>query len=403
MILARLFSQIFKNEGGIILIDSKGQKYICGVPRKDKPITLKLLRKNLNWKILLNPELEFPEGYMRGDIIIENASLKDFLMEVVKNLGREEVNTASLFFKKIYQAWRFISNYNFPGKSKKNVEAHYDVGGKKGELLYNAMLDKNHRQYSCAYWKQDTKTLEEAQENKIQHIIKKLYIKKDQKVLDIGCGWGGLCFEIAKQFDCEVTGVSLSTNQIEYCKKKAKELGLENQVKFELLDYRLVKGSYDRIVSVGFGEHLGVKFYNTFFKKINSILKTDGIFLFHLIGVVDQPSAPNQFINKYIFPGGVCPSLSQLIKPIEKTGLIVADTETLIRHYDKTLEAWLERFLAKRSEIKDLFDEKFCKMWEFYLASCAAAFRYRDLVVFQLQLVKSFDSIPSNRRDYIYS
>jgi len=401
MILARVFSNIYK-EGGIILVDSKGQKYICGNPRRDNPITVKLLKENLNWKIILNPELEFPEGYMRGEIIIENASLKDFLMDLVKNLGRREVNTASLFYKKIYQVWRFISNYNFPGKSKKNVEAHYDIGGKKGEHLYDVMLDKNHRQYSCAYWKQSTKTLEEAQENKIQHIIKKLYIKKNDKVLDIGCGWGGLCFEIAKQFDCEVTGVSLSTNQIKYCKEKAKELGLENQVKFELLDYRLVEGSFDRVVSVGFGEHLGVKFYNTFFKKINSILKPNGIFLFHLIGVVDKPSAPNQFINKYIFPGGVCPSLSQIIKPIEKTGLIVADTETLIRHYDKTLEAWLERFLSKRSVIKDLFDEKFCRMWEFYLASCAAAFRYRDLAVFQLQIVKNFQS-AHRTRDYIYN
>tara|TARA_B100000963_G_C22574234_1_gene647591 strand:- start:24 stop:1229 length:1206 start_codon:yes stop_codon:yes gene_type:complete len=401
MILARLFTKIFK-EGGIILIDSDKQKYICGSPRQVNPITVKLLKKDLNWKILLNPELEFPEGYMRGDIIIKNASLKEFLMEVVKNLGRNEVSTASIFFKKIYQAWRFISNYNLPGKSKKNVEAHYDIGGRKGELLYDIMLDKNHRQYSCGYWKEETKTLEEAQENKIQHIIKKLDIKKNQQVLDIGCGWGGLCFEIAKKFDCEVTGVSLSTNQINYCKEKARNLGLENQVKFELLDYRLVKGNYDRIVSVGFGEHIGVKFYNTFFKKINSILKPSGIFLFHLIGVVDKPTAPNQFINKYIFPGGVCPSLSQLIKPIENTGLIVADTETLIRHYDKTLEAWLDRFLAKRTEIKDLFDEKFCKMWEFYLASCAAAFRYKDLAVFQLQIVKNFQS-AHRTRDYIYS
>ncbi|MDC3104102.1 cyclopropane-fatty-acyl-phospholipid synthase family protein [Candidatus Pelagibacter bacterium] len=402
MILARVFSKIYK-EGGIILIDAKGQKYICGPnPRANNPITLKLLKENLNWKILLNPELEFPEAYMRGEIIIENASLKEFLMDLIKNLGRGEINTASLFFKKIYQCWRFVSNYNFPGKSKKNVEAHYDVGGKKGEYLYDVMLGKKSRQYSCGYWKEDTQTLEEAQNNKIQHIIKKLDIKKSQSVLDIGCGWGGLCFEIAKQFDCEVTGVSLSTNQIKYCKEKAKELGLENQVKFELLDYRLVKGNFDRIVSVGFGEHLGVKFYNTFFKKINSILKSNGIFLFHLIGVVDQPSAPNQFINKYIFPGGVCPSLSQLLKPIEKTGLIVADTETLIRHYDKTLEVWLDKFLEKRNEIKDLFDEKFCRMWEFYLASCAAAFRYRDLAVFQLQIVKNFQSAHSTR-DYIYN
>ena len=399
MILAKVFSKIFK-DGGIILICSENQKYICGSPRQIDPITLKLLKKDLNWKILLNPELEFPEGYMRGDIIIENASLKEFLMEVLKNLGRDEISVGSIFFKKIYQAWRFLTNYNFPGKSKKNVEAHYDIGGKKGEILYDIMLDSN-RHYSCAYWKEDTKNLEEAQNNKVQHIIKKLDIKKNHRVLDIGCGWGGLCFEIAKQFDCEVTGVSLSTNQINYCKEKAKKLGLENQVNFELLDYRLVKGNFDRISSCGFGEHIGKKFYKTFFNKINSLLKPDGIFLFHLIGVVDKPSPPNQFINKYIFPGGYCPSLSELIKPIEKTGLIVSDTETLIRHYDKTLEAWLDKFLAKRKEIRDLFDEKFCKMWEYYLSSCAAAFRYRDLAVFQLQIVKNFQS-AHRTRDYIY-
>jgi len=400
MILAKVFSKIFK-DGGIILICSENQKYICGSPRQINPITLKLLKKDLNWKILLNPELEFPEAYMRGDIIIENASLKDFLMEVLKNLGRDEISAGSIFFKKIYQAWRFLTNYNFPGKSRENVEAHYDIGGKKGEILYDIMLDSN-RHYSCAYWKEDTENLEEAQNNKVQHIIKKLDIKKNHRVLDIGCGWGGLCFEIAKQFDCEVTGVSLSTNQINYCKEKAKKLGLENQVNFELLDYRLVKGNFDRIASCGFGEHLGKKFYKTFFKKINSLLKPDGIFLFHLIGVVDKPSPPNQFINKYIFPGGYCPSLSELIKPIEKTGLIVSDTETLIRHYDKTLEAWLDKFLAKRKEIRDLFDEKFCKMWEYYLSSCAAAFRYRDLAVFQLQIVKNFQS-AHRTRDYIYS
>jgi len=401
MLLAKILSKIYKKDG-IILVDSNGQKYICGNPRKEDPITLKLLKKNLNWKLILNPELEFPEAYIRNEIIIENGTLKDFLMDLIKNLGRKEINSTSYAFKKLYQVWRYISNYNFPGKSKKNVESHYDVGGIKGEKLYDIFLDKKFRQYSCGYWKDTTQTLEEAQENKINHIIKKLDIKKNQKILDIGCGWGGMCFEIARQSGCEVTGVSLSTNQIKYCKNKAKEVGLENQVNFELLDYREVKGKFDRIVSVGFGEHLGLKFYKTFFSKINQILKDDGIFLLHMIGVVDNPSPPNQFINKYIFPGGVCPSLSQLIKPIEKTGLIVADTETLIRHYDKTLESWLARFLDQKNIIKDLFDEKFVKMWEFYLSSCAAAFRYKDLAVFQLQIVKNFQT-AHRTRDYIYS
>ena len=401
MILARIFSRIYK-EGGIILIDAKGQKYICGNPRKEKPITLKLLKDNLKWKLLIDPELEFPEAYMRNEIVIENASLKDFLMDLIKNLGRNEVSTASLITKRVYQAWRYFTNFNLPGKSRKDIEHHYDIGGAKGEKLYDIFLDTKHRLYSCAYWKDETKNLEEAQQNKIEHIVKKLDIKEGQKVLEVGCGWGGMAIEIAKQKNCEVTGISLSKNQIRYCNDKAKELGLDNQVKFELIDYREANGKYDRIYSVGMFEHVGKKFYNTFFKSMNNLLKEDGLFLLHTIGVVDKPSPPNKFINKYIFPGGVCPSFSQIITPIEKTGLIVADSETLIRHYDKTLESWLERFLNKRNIVKDLFDDKFVKMWEFYLASCAAAFRYRDLVVFQLQIVKNFQA-AHRTRDYIYS
>ncbi|MBD1171989.1 class I SAM-dependent methyltransferase [Pelagibacterales bacterium SAG-MED05] len=400
MILARVFSNIYK-EGGIILIDSKGQKYICGNPRTDNPVTVKLLKENLIWKLVLDPELEFPEAYMRGEIIIENASLKEFLMDLVKNLGRREVNSASYISKRIYQLRRFLSNFNLPGKSRKNVEHHYDIGGDKGEKLYDIFLDRDHRLYSCAYWKEDTKTLEEAQKNKINHIVKKLDIKQGQKILEVGCGWGGMAFEIAKQKGCEVLGISLSKNQINYCKKKARELGLDNQVNFELADYREIHGQYDRIYSVGMFEHVGKKFYKVFFESMNKLLKDDGIFLLHTIGVVDKPSPPNKFINKYIFPGGVCPSFSQIIEPIEKTGLIVSDTETLIRHYDKTLESWLERFLSKRKEVKDLFDDKFVKMWEFYFASCAAAFRYKDLAVFQLQIVKNFQS-AHRTRDYIY-
>ena len=323
-------------------------------------------------------------------------------MDLVKNLGRREFTSASYISKRIFQLWRYISNFNLPGKSRKNVEYHYDIGGEKGEKLYDIFLDKTHRLYSCAYWKDGTKNLEEAQQNKIDHIVKKLDIKEGQKILEVGCGWGGMAFEIAKQKGCEVTGISLSKNQIEYCKRKAKELNLDNQVKFELMDYREAKGKFDRIFSVGMFEHVGRKFYNTFFKSMNKLLTDDGIFLLHTIGVVDKPTAPNKFIQKYIFPGGICPSFSQIINPIEKTGLIVADTETLIRHYDKTLESWLERFLERKKEVKDLFDEKFVKMWEFYMASCAAAFRYRDLVVFQLQIVKNFQS-AHRTRDYIYS
>ncbi len=400
MILAKVLNKIYK-KNGIILEDSSGQKYIIGNPRKDNPITIKLLKDNLKWKLILDPELEFPEAYMRNEILIENGSLEEFLMSLIENLGRDEITTASYFSKKIYQGIRFISNFNLPGKARKNVEHHYDIGGDKGEKLYDIFLDTKHRQYSCAYWKENTKTLEEAQQNKIDHIIKKLNIKSGQKILEVGCGWGGMAFEIARQKGCEVKGISLSKNQINYCKEKTKELNLDNQVSFELADYREVKGEYDRIYSVGMFEHVGKKFYNVFFKSINNLLKSDGLFLLHTIGVVDKPTPPNKFINKYIFPGGVCPTLSQIVKPIEKTGLIVADTETLIRHYDKTLLSWLNRFLEKKDLVKDMFDEKFVKMWSFYLASCAAAFRYRDLAVFQLQIVKNFNAARPTR-DYIY-
>ena len=401
MLVAKLLSKIFK-EDGIILIDYDKKKYICGKPNKEKPIIIKLLKKNLNWKLIIDPELEFPEAYMRGDIIIENSSLKEFLMILIKNLGRREITTSGYFSKKIFQAWRFVSNYNFPGNSQKNIEHHYDIGGIKGEKLYDIFLDKIHRQYSCAYWEDNTKTLEEAQQNKINHIIKKLDVKAGEKILEIGCGWGGMAFEIARQKNCEITGISLSKNQINYCKNKGKKLGLDNQVQFELIDYRKIKGKYDKIYSVGMFEHVGKKFYKTFFKSVNNLLKDNGIFLLHTIGSVEAPAPPNHFINKYIFPGGVVPSFSDIINPIQKTGLIVADTETLIRHYDKTLEKWLERFLDNKLMVKDLFGEKFVKMWEFYLASCAAAFRYRDLVVFQLQIVKNFHS-THRTRDYIYS
>ena len=401
MIVAKLLTKILK-EGGVILIDHTGQKYICGNPDNKKAMTLKILKKNLNLKLILDPEIEFPEAYMRGDIVIENATLKEFMMLLIKNLGRKEITIASYISKKMFQYWRHISNYNFPLKSQRDIEHHYDIGGEKGEKLYDIFLDNKHRQYSCAYWKDDTKTLEEAQQNKIDHIIKKLDIKPGEKILEIGCGWGGMAFEVARQKKCEIKAVSLSKNQINYCKNKAKEFGLDNQISFELIDYRKIKGKYDKIFSVGMFEHVGKKFYKTFFKAINNLLTENGIFLLHTIGSVEAPQPPNKFINRYIFPGGVVPSFSEIINPIQKTGLIVADTETLIRHYDKTLENWLERFMNNKSKIKDLFDEKFVRMWEFYLSSCAAAFRYRDLVVFQLAIVKNFKA-AHRTRDYIYS
>jgi len=397
MMLARLLSKIYK-KSGIVLIDSEGQKYICGQPDLDKPITVKLLNKNLNWKLVLNPDVNFPEAYMRGEIEIENASLIDFLNITFENIGRGEINVFGYLIKKILHGWRYISNYNLPGRSKKNVKHHYDIG----EELYDLFLDKKHRQYSCAYFLKENESLEDAQQNKINHIIKKLNLKPGQKVLDIGCGWGGMAFELARQSQCEVKGISLSENQIIYCKNKAKELNLDNQVHFELCDYRKIDDKFDRVVSVGAFEHFGKKFYKTFFNKIENILNDDGICLLHTIGSVDSPGAPQTWIQKRIFPGGIVPSLSDMVNPIEKTGLIISDCETLIHHYDKTLKAWLNNFMQNKEKAKYMHGKEFVRMWEFYLASCSAAFKFRDLVVYQLQLVKKFTAPPSNNRNYIY-
>jgi cyclopropane-fatty-acyl-phospholipid synthase len=397
MLLARLLSKIFKKKG-IVLIDYHKQKYICGKPDLKNPLTLKLLKKNLSWTLVLNPDLNFPEAYMKGEIEIENGSLIDFLNITFENIGREEINKFGHVYKKISHLWRIVSNYNLPTKSKKDIKHHYDIG----EDLYDLFLDKKHRQYSCAYFLKDNESLEEAQQNKINHIIKKLDLHPGEKVLDIGCGWGGMAFEIAKQSQCEVTGISLSENQINYCKKKAKELNLDNQVNFELSDYRAVKNKYEKIVSVGAFEHFGKKFYKTFFKKIDNIMTNDGICLLHTIGSVDPPGPIQPFIQKRIFPGGTIPSLSDMVNPIEKSGLIIADCETLIHHYDKTLKIWLERFLENKDKAKSLYNKEFVRMWECYLAMCSAAFKFRDLVVYQLQLVKNFTAPPSNRRNYIY-
>ena len=397
MLLARLLSKIFDKKG-IILIDSLGQKYICGKPDLKNPLTVKLLKKDLNWKLVLNPDWNFPEAYTRGEIEFENGSLIDFLNMTFENIGRKEINVSGYIMKQILHAWRFVTNYNLPAKLKKDIQHHYD----KGEDLYDLFLDKKHRQYSCAYFLSPDESLEDAQQNKINHIIKKLDLRAGQKVLDIGCGWGGMAFEIAKQSQCEVTGISLSQNQINYCNKKAKELKLDNQVHFKLCDYREVKEQFQRIVSVGAFEHFGKKFYKIFFKKVHNLMTDDGICLLHTIGSVDPPGPVQPFIQRRIFPGGIIPSLSDLVKPIENTGLVIADCETLIHHYDKTLRAWLNRFLQNKEKAKFLYNKEFVRMWEFYLASCSAAFQFRDLVVYQLQLVKNFTAPPSNRRNYIY-
>ena len=395
MQLARFLNKIFK-KGGFILIDANGNQFIIGTPASEQPIKVKILDKKLHYKLLFHPDLYLGEAYTDGQLIIENGTLTDFLDLALMNIGRSEFNIISYLTNKFRGSYRYLTNFNFIKKSKMNVSHHYDIS----DDLYDLFLDPK-RQYSCAYFKNDDDSLETAQNNKIQHIIKKLNIKPNQKILDIGCGWGSLAMDIAKSAQCEVTGITLSENQFNYCVKKAKELNLENQLTFKLMDYRELNEKFDRIVSVGMFEHVGRKFYNKFFKQIDNLLDKDGVSLIHTIGSINPPRDPHPWITKYIFPGGYTPSLSEVTTPIEKAGLIVSDIEVLRLHYAHTLRHWKENCIKNKEKIISMFDERFFRMWEFYLAGCEMAFKWGDQVVYQFQLTKNYTSTPVTR-DYIY-
>ncbi len=394
MQLARFLNKVF-TKGGFILTDANHNDYIIGDP-DNNPIRVKILNSNLHYKLLFHPDLYFGEAYTDGEIIIENGTLTEFLDLALMNIGRREFNFFSYLLNKVRGSYRYLTNFNFIKKSKMNVSHHYDIS----DDLYDLFLDPK-RQYSCAYFKSMNDTLNEAQNYKIQHIIKKLNIKPNQKVLDIGCGWGSLAIDIAKTTQCEVTGITLSENQFRYANQKVKELNLENQVKFRLVDYRELDEKFDRIVSVGMFEHVGRKFYNKFFNKVEKLLENDGVSLIHTIGSVNPPRDPHPWITKYIFPGGYTPSLSEAAIPIEKAGLIVTDIEVLKLHYAHTLRHWKENCIKNREKIIEMFDEKFFRMWEFYLAGCEMAFKWGDQVVYQFQLAKNYTSTPVTR-DYIY-
>jgi len=395
MQLARFLNKLFKKDG-FILIDAYSKKYIIGTPEKRNPIILKILNKKLHYKLLFRPDLYFGEAYSDGDIEIENGTLTEFLDLALMNIGRGELNFFSHLINKLSGSYRYLTNFNFIKKSKMNVAHHYDLS----DDLYDLFLDPK-RQYSCGYFKNENDTLETAQNNKIQHIIKKLNIQPNQKVLDIGCGWGSLAIDIAMTSNCEVTGITLSEKQFDYCVKRVKELNLGNQVKFKLKDYRELNEKFDRIVSVGMFEHVGRKFYKKFFKHIEKLLDDNGVSLIHTIGSVNPPRDPHPWITKYIFPGGYTPSLSELTTPIEKAGLIVSDIEVLKLHYSHTLRHWKENCIRNKEQIIETFDERFFKMWEFYLAGCEIAFKWGDQVVYQFQLTKNYTSTPTTR-DYIY-
>ena len=395
MYLSNFLNRLIKDDG-FELIDANSKSYLIGKPKKENPIRFKILDKTLHWKLLINPDLYLGEGYTDGSIVIENGTLTEFLDIAIKNIGRDSANSITNALDKFRRMYRYITNFNLIGKSKQNVAHHYDLSNK----FYDLFLDEK-RQYSCAYFKNEDDTLEVAQNNKIDHIIKKLNLKSNHKVLDVGCGWGTLALDIAKKTQCEVVGITLSKNQLEYAQQKAREMNLENQVEFRLEDYRQLSEKFDRVVSVGMFEHVGRKFYSKYFNKVFDFLNEDGVALIHTIGSINPPRGPQPWITKYIFPGGYTPSLSEVSLPIEKSGLIISDLEVLRAHYAHTLRSWKDRFMSKKEQVLEMFDEKFFRMWEFYLVGCEMSFKWSDQVVFQFQLTRKLKATPITR-DYIY-
>jgi len=348
-------------------------------------------------RLVLNPLLAFGEAYMDGTLIPLDCGIYDALDVAAVNLmANGSGHPFALVRTKVNTVKRRIDQYNPATRAQRNVAHHYDLNGR----LYSLFLDRD-RQYSCAYFPRGDETLEEAQAAKKRHIAAKLCLDRPGlHVLDIGCGWGGLALTLAREHGARVTGITLSGEQLAEARARAAAEGLADRVSFEMLDYRAVSQRFDRIVSVGMFEHVGVVHYRAFFDTVARCLEPDGVALLHAIGRSDGPAATNPWIAKYIFPGGYCPALSEVLPPIEASGLVMTDIEILRLHYAETLRHWRRRFAANRDTIGMLYDERFCRMFEFYLAGSEISFRREDNMVFQIQLAHQQTAVPLTR-DYI--
>ncbi|MEE8658602.1 Cyclopropane-fatty-acyl-phospholipid synthase [Acetobacteraceae bacterium EV16G] len=345
--------------------------------------------------LLLNSELAFGESWMNGDIEAVDCSLEDVLTVLMDNMRSSNHLLNRLEAYGRYMTRR-VRQLNGLVRARKNIAQHYDLN----RALYALFLDDD-MQYSCAYFERDDMTLEEAQAAKKRHIAAKLRLDRPGlQVLDIGCGWGGMALTLAKDYGAHVTGITLSREQLEVSRQRAQEAGLDKQVTFELRDYRKSQQTYDRIVSVGMFEHVGINHYDAFFQTVARSLNPDGVALIHAIGRSDGPGSTNPWINKYIFPGGYSPALSEVLPSVERSGLWLTDCEILRLHYAKTLSAWRERFRKNRDQIRTLYDERFCRMFEFYLTGAELAFRLQGHMNFQLQLTKDINAVPLTR-DYM--
>jgi cyclopropane-fatty-acyl-phospholipid synthase len=396
MLLAKVLSRVI-GEGQLTIIDWNGQAHRIGGVLPGPAVTMRVHDRWSALRLVTRPRLAFGETYMDGSLTIEGGDIYDLLDLLGRNIAGLD---ATPFVKWSYE-WqkllRFFQQYNPIGRAQQNVAHHYDLK----DQLYDFFLDRD-RQYSCAYFRSGNEPLEEAQSDKKRHIASKLLLRPGQRVLDIGSGWGGMGLFLGREYDVDVTGVTLSKEQHTVSSRRALEGGLADRVRFKLLDYRQEPGRYDRIVSVGMFEHVGVAHYVEYFRKVRELLAEDGVMLLHAIGRMEPPGATNTWLKKYIFPGGYTPALSEVMAAIEKVGLWVTDVEILRLHYAETLRHWRQRFLANRERIKQMagYDDRFCRMWEFYLAGCEISFRYMNQMVFQIQLARRQDAVPLTR-DYI--
>lgn len=383
-------------QGELVLIDAAGNCETFGSPKNGPQVAVRLHTLDLPLRLLLNPSLILGEAYMDGEWTIEQGTLRDFLFVISSNLtALDEAPLARLRTKLGRMAHKLRPIRQ--SKAKANVAHHYDLSSE----LYGLFLDEDW-QYSCAYFGEGWDTLEDAQMAKRSHIANKLAIRPGNRVLDIGCGWGGLAIELAQACDAEVTGVTLSEEQHRRAGDRAREQSVDNRTVFRLADYREIDEQFDRIVSVGMFEHVGAASFDTFFDAIKKNLTPQGIAVVHSIGRMEPPGGRDPWINKYIFPDGYIPALSETLAAIERTGLWVTDIEILRVHYAETLRHWYERFQERRDQARTLYDERFCRMWEYYLAACEMMFRNGSLMVFQIQLAKERDTVPLTR-DYLYS
>jgi cyclopropane-fatty-acyl-phospholipid synthase len=391
--LLSMFLRRFIRHGSLTITTAAGNRFNFG-DGTGPPVAVRFTTKKAQRAVLFNPELRAGEAYMDGTFVVEQGSIAD----VLAILLRQEHIAAP----KWALPWRFarylvrrLQQFNPRSRSRRNVAHHYDLDGR----LYRLFLDAD-QQYSCAYFEAPDQSLDDAQLAKKRHLAAKLRVEPDAAVLDIGCGWGGLALYLAEIAGARVTGITLSQEQYARAQQRAIERGRTQHAVFRLEDYRDVAGHFDRIVSVGMFEHVGVGFYDTFFRKCAELLDNDGVFLLHTIGRSGSPSVTNPWIAKYIFPGGYIPALSEVLPAIQRSRLVVTDVEILQFHYAETLKAWRERFLAHREDVERLYDARFVRMWEFYLASSEMAFRESDMVVFQIQMAKRKGVVPETR-DYI--